>query len=173
MALPHIAIGGRMQAGKTTCAEYLAARYGYTRYALADPIKEIARQEFGWDGAKDDRGRRLLQQLGSAGRAYEPRVWLRRFEDWFSSHSHRPVVVDDLRLVDEAAFFKRRGFLTILVVRPGHSAPDGDPSLCEHPTETEIDSAPLDLVIMNAGTIPELHGNLEHALERWLSGSTP
>ncbi|HET6617196.1 MAG TPA: hypothetical protein VFH69_05245, partial [Gemmatimonadota bacterium] len=59
----RIAIGGRMQVGKTTAADRLVERHGFVKYALATPIKEIARSEFGWDGRKDPRGRRLLQEI--------------------------------------------------------------------------------------------------------------
>jgi hypothetical protein len=169
--LPHVAIGGRMQVGKTTCANHLVSRYGYARYALAEPIKELAQREFGWDGRKDDRGRRLLQEIGSAARAYDHGIWLRRFEEWFSARGATPVVIDDVRLPSEADFFREKGFLTILVLRPGFSLPLADPALREHETERELEPSQLDLVITNAGTIADLHRAVDEALAGWISAS--
>lgn len=175
-----------MQVGKTTCADYLVERHGYARYALADPIKEVARSYFGWDGAKDERGRRLLQQIGSTGRAYDPALWLKRFDAWLAGRNAReetpgsrgdrdaalatlraergPVVVDDLRLLAEAEHLRRRGFHVVLVQRPGRAATED--SLSRHETETELAHADPDLVIVNDGTIGDLHAKLEDALAR-------
>lgn len=152
-----------MQVGKTTCADYLVGRYGYVRTSLADPIKDIARQGFGWDGQKDERGRRLLQDLGTAGRAYDPALWLRRFDEWFLSHGEGPVVVDDVRLLNEVVHLERLGFLSVLIVRESSAARPVD-SLGEHETETELDRAKLDLVIVNSGTIADLHRALDEVL---------
>jgi hypothetical protein len=168
MTLPNVAIGGKMQVGKTTCANHLVARYGYARYALADPIKEIARREFGWDGLKDERGRRLLQEIGTVGRAYEPGLWLRRFERWSASRAEGPVVIDDVRLLEEAAYFKRSGFLTVLVLRPAPvPGAESASSLRRHETETGLEAAELDLVVANEGTIADLHQTLDGMLTRW------
>ena len=156
-----------MQAGKTTCALWLAERCGHQRRALADPIKEIARDGFGWDGAKDVRGRRLLQQLGSAGRAYDPAIWLRRLDAWLAARPGRPVVVDDLRLRAELEHLRALGFLIVLVQRPGFE-PVSEAALLRHETETELEDAGADVRVVNDGSIADLHRSLERALAPWL-----
>ncbi len=170
MSAPDIAIGGRMQAGKTTCAEHLEARYGYVRCSLADPIKEVARAGFEWDGRKDVRGRRLLQELGTAGRNYDPELWLRRFDQRIAARGPRPVVVDDLRLRREVEHVRRLGFRLLRVVRPGAPATN-DPALDAHETETELEGVPFDLVIVNDGTLEDLRRELDRSLDSWLAGS--
>jgi hypothetical protein len=40
MTLPHIAVVGPMHSGKTTLAHLVVERLGYTRLALADPVKD-------------------------------------------------------------------------------------------------------------------------------------
>lgn len=65
-----ILISGKAENGKTTAAfeiQRLLKEKGYraviTRYAKY--IKEIAADYCGWDGSKDEKGRTLLQQLGT------------------------------------------------------------------------------------------------------------
>jgi hypothetical protein len=167
MSPPDIAIGGRMRAGKTTAAEHLVARHGYERRSLADPIKQVARAEFDWDGRKDPRGRRLLQELGSAGRNYDPGLWLRRFDRRFAARGPWPTVVDDLRLRREAEHLRELGFRLVRIVRPDTPVAE-DPALDAHETETELEDAPFDLVILNDGTLEDLRRELDRALEPWL-----
>ncbi|MBA2565559.1 MAG: hypothetical protein H0V09_09085 [Gemmatimonadetes bacterium] len=166
MTLPDLAIGGTMQVGKTTCADHLAARHGYARYALADPIKEIAIGSFGWDGRKDDRGRRLLQEIGSAGRRYDPRMWLRRFDAWLASRPGAPVVIDDLRLTLEADHLRAKGFLILLLRRPGFHPRTEAPALLQHETETELERVRADLTLVNAGSVADLLRQIDEALPR-------
>ena len=55
------------ECGKDTVCSIM----GLKRFAFADRLKEIA-YSIGWDGKKDDRGRKLLIDLGAAIRAYYP-----------------------------------------------------------------------------------------------------
>lgn len=164
-ALPRplrVAIGGRMQVGKTTAAMHLVERHGFERLALADPIKDIARREFGWDGAKDARGRRLLQEVGDVGRNYAPDVWLERLAVRVAAAPAARLVVDDLRLAPEAEFLRGLGFATALVVRPPElvpAQPGADSG--RHATETGLDAARLDREIDNGGTFEELYARLD------------
>jgi hypothetical protein len=172
MELPDIAIGGRMQAGKTTCAQWLVARHGYVRRALADPIKDLARVAFGWDGRKDERGRRLLQELGTAGRHYDPDCWLRRLDAVLSARRTAPVVVDDVRLAREVDHLRARRFVTLLIERPGVvPEPAGDPTVLVHETETGLEGVAFDAVLVNGGTLEDLYAALERVLSPWLGAA--
>lgn len=73
---PLIGIAGRAGAGKTTIAKYLEHRHHFHRLAFADTLKYLATR-MGWDGEKDERGRRLLQHLGDVGREYREDCWIR------------------------------------------------------------------------------------------------
>ena len=118
----RVAIGGRMQVGKTTAADRLVERHGFVKYALAAPIKEIARSAFGWDGRKDARGRRLLQEIGTVGRNYRGDIWLDRFAARLAAEAPR-AVVDDLRLEREERYLRDLGFACVLVTRPAELTP--------------------------------------------------
>jgi dephospho-CoA kinase len=159
----RIAIGGRMQVGKTTAADRLVERHGFVKYALAGPIKEIAREEFGWDGRKDARGRRLLQEVGTVGRNYRKEIWLDRFAARLSAEDPPRAVVDDLRLEREEGYLRKLGFACVLVTRPAELVPatEGAEEARGHETETEIGRLDADAVIDNAGSFDELYARLD------------
>lgn len=152
-----------MQVGKTTAADHLVERHGFVKYALADPIKEIAGRGFGWDGRKDDRGRRLLQEIGDVGRHYDPDLWLDRFAARLGSDRPIRAVVDDVRLEREVAYLRSLGFLVALVVRPAEKIAGISPERARraHVTETGLESLELDDRIDNSGTFDELHARLD------------
>jgi hypothetical protein len=162
-----VAFGGRMQVGKTTAARHLEERHGFVRMALADPIKEIAR-DMGWDGAKDARGRRLLQEVGDVGRRYDPAVWLDRLAARIEAAGDRRVVVDDVRLGPEVERLRALGFRLARVDRPAAAGAGalgpGSPQR-DHATETGLEGAAFDRVIDNSGTFEELYARLDGWLE--------
>jgi len=71
-----IGITGLARSGKDTVADMLVGQYGFYKIGMADPIYKIAREYYGWDGQKDDRGRKLLQDIGTIGREYNENVWV-------------------------------------------------------------------------------------------------
>lgn len=151
-----------MQVGKTTAADRLVERHGFVKYALAGPIKEIARSEFGWDGRKDARGRRLLQEIGTVGRHYESDIWLERFAARLAAEDPPRAVVDDLRLAREEEFLRRLGFVCVLITRAPRLVPDvagGDTAA--HETETEIGHVGVDAQIDNSGSFEDLYRKLD------------
>lgn len=145
MSAKLIGLVGLAGSGKSSVAEVLARR-GFVRAAFADELKRIAREQFGWDGQKDERGRRLLQVLGTeAGRAYDPDIWTKRLfaridpllagAAPLTYELRRPpgipgpetahvvsdapagVVIDDVRFQNEVDAIRARGGRLILVTR--------------------------------------------------------
>lgn len=154
-----------MQVGKTTAADHLVARHGFRKLALADPIKEIASRGFDWDGRKDARGRRLLQEIGTVGRRYHPDLWLERLAARLLADAAPRVVIDDLRLAREVAALERLGFTCIRLDRPGAPAPSAGAERHVHETEGELDV--LDLpVIDNRGDFPALYEQVDALVAR-------
>lgn len=162
-SVARLAVGGRMQVGKTTVADYLVERYGFRKYALADPIKQIATRSFGWDGAKDDRGRRLLQEIGTVGRNYDPELWLERFAERIRANHGDRLVVDDLRLALEVEYLGRLGFACIQIVRAPELITTLPPERArqEHETEVELEHLGLDYRLENNGTFAELFAQID------------
>lgn len=127
----------------------------------------------GWERAKDVREvRRLLQSHGVAIRAHvDPDAWVEAAQrvvndirgpwelggtyhdgtpgptDW---HPGYPVVVTDVRFLNEARAIRAAGGTLVRITRPGQDASD------LHVSETELDDFAVDVEIDNSGTIEDL-----------------
>jgi len=77
--------------------------------SLALGIKEIAYKYMGWDGNKDEKGRKLLQTLGTdVGRAYNPDCWVNYLLYHLENSSDFPydvIIIDDWRFPNEHDVF--------------------------------------------------------------------
>lgn len=112
-----IAFTGKAGSGKTTIANALAKSKRLKErgiltnvYSFASEIKRIARVEFGWDGQKDERGRRLLQLLGTeVGRAYDPDIWIKKAFNRIDKSIDMVSIIDDCRFDNEAYAILERG----------------------------------------------------------------
>lgn len=155
-----ILVSGKAGSGKDTVGDYLVSKYGFRKYAFADRLKEIALL-LGWNGVKDERGRRLLQELGTVGRNYDPEIWIHFVFDKISKERSERVVITDCRYVNEfvetADFARENGyeFLSLHVVRPGAGLAG---PLGEH--ESERENIPA-VVVKNDGTLEELYGKID------------
>lgn len=72
---------------------------------FAHGVKQVAVESFGWDGVKDEKGRRLLQIVGTeAGRAYNKNIWaIRAYETNLLNVYPLPnfLIFDDWRYPNE------------------------------------------------------------------------
>lgn len=72
-----LSISGLARSGKDTLGDYACEHAGFYKDHFAFDLKNIAEKYFNWDGEKDDRGRHLLQLLGTeVGRNYFQEIWL-------------------------------------------------------------------------------------------------
>ena len=166
---------GKAGSGKDTAAAYLAAAYGFQRYAFADKIKEVGRELFPGhfkDGAKP---RRLLQDLGLKMRELDQDCWtnyvLRRIEADDPPH----VVITDCRYLREVALAGQAGFLPVLVDCPAEirlarlAARDGESFRAadlQHVSEQETDGVAVAGTLGNGGSTAELHAAVDRLLRR-------
>lgn len=70
-----IIVNGTPQSGKDTFADYIKKicienNYYFNNISTVDHIKEIAKNNFNWDGVKDEKGRQLLSDLKNASIKY-------------------------------------------------------------------------------------------------------
>jgi len=137
---------GLAGAGKDTAALALVAN-GWRRVAFADRLKSLAFQ-FGWDGRKDDAGRKLLQDLGMAARAYNEDFWVMQA---IVVGANTPIVFTDVRFQNEADYVRSRGGIIIRIKKPEQISSDS------HESELNQYDIVADYEVVNEGTIEDLH----------------
>jgi hypothetical protein len=172
-----IALCGLAGSGKDSAAAALVARRGFVKISLADPLKRICADVFGWDrdrlwGPSARRNepdpawdgltaRRALQTLGTEwGRALHPDVWVRaalRTVDDMLRARHQDgcgyypgAVVPDVRFANEVAAIRAAGGKVVRIVRHGAGL-DGDAGA--HVSEAGIKALDVDLELPNNGPL--------------------
>lgn len=159
-----IGIAGRASAGKTTLARMVATRLEEVAKVrvfispFAAPVKRIA-AEMGWNGAKDAKGRRLLQLIGTdCGReCVHPNIWVDMWmEETFTqsncNHGHA-VIADDVRFPNEAHAIREQCGYIIHIERP-QTWRRWFRSLFAHASERHAIDA--DFYVKNNGTLEHL-----------------
>lgn len=163
-----VLISGKAQNGKDTTAnimkrlleadgeKVLIAHYG-------DLVKYICKQFFDWDGNKDEKGRTLLQYVGTdVIRAKNPDYWvnfiigvLKMFDNEWDF-----VLIPDARFPNEVDFVKHEfDALHLRVIRENFTSPL-TPEQQAHPSETSLDDVTPDYTVINDGTIEDLKAKL-------------
>lgn len=164
MPIPEwIGISGPIGSGKSTLAQIInKALYDIDpeRFVLILPItfkiKEVARS-LGWNGEKDEKGRRLLQLLGTeVGReCIGERVWI---DNWFNEAlkwwrlvggpSKCTVIADDIRFPNEAEYILSLGG-SVIKVLPSFLGYEKYPT--DHKTEASLPETCITKVVHNNG----------------------
>lgn len=139
-----IGITGKAGSGKTSLAEVLETQ-GYTMKAFAEPLKYIAKSWFNWNGEKDEKGRKLLQDLGSVGRAYNKDVWVKHAEKFIEARilmaknskyhvDEVKIVWQDVRFENEVKMIRDLGGIIIHLKGKGYDMGE----LNNHESEQEL-----------------------------------
>ena len=187
-----IGIVGRKRVGKDTAAQVLRDEYGFTRVGFADQVKALALvtnpvirvnpyggwpiverladvvDRIGWERAKDDypEVRAFLQRHGDGSRrVLGDTVWLDAWQRR-AEVVDGPVVVPDVRYLNEAARLRSLGFTIVRVTRPG-MPDDGD----THVSETEQDGIAAHVEFRNDGTVGDLAAHMR-TLAEWTARLT-
>lgn len=116
-----VLISGKMKVGKTTTAMIMNSilfESGFTGSveSIAKFVKESALSCFDWDSTKDNKGRKLLQDIGRTGRAYDESIWIRKLFDYLdSNYIFLPdfLLIDDWRYKNEFEWIKDRLYTVI------------------------------------------------------------
>lgn len=168
-----LAISGHAQNGKDTVAglikDSLKADGNRVLVAhYADLLKYMCRTFFDWDGNKDEKGRHILQYVGTdIIRKQAPDFWV----DFISSvltyfkENWDYVLIPDTRFPNEIGKLISNGFdvVHIRVVRPNFESPLTKEQQ-SHPSETALDNVNPDFYIYNEGSIDEL----KEKINKWI-----
>ena len=172
-----IVISGHAQHGKDTTAGFIKEILEeegdvvlITHYA--DLLKYICKAYFGWDGKKDEAGRKLLQFVGTdIVRKKYPDFWvdfmlivLKLFENQWDY-----VLIPDTRFPNEIDdIFTYFDGWHLRVERPGFASPL-TPEQQKHPSETALDNVKPDYTICNDGTLEDLRATVKTTLKEVLN----
>jgi hypothetical protein len=163
-----IGLTGYAQSGKDTFASILVEKYGYSRIAFADKIRDFLYginpmvgcsptgylQDLvnlvGWDKAKQEpQVRRLLQDLGISARdLISEDIWVTAALSSVSKDQR--IVITDVRFENEAAMIKSMGGQLWRIKRSGVGPVNN------HVSESEMDGYKVDQIFVNNGTLEEL-----------------
>jgi len=164
-----ILISGKAGVGKTTTALLLQKLYKDVHLlSFAHFVKEVALNSFGWDGVKDEKGRRLLQVIGTeAGREYNKDLWVSKLIAKLKSpeFDNAWVVIDDWRFNNEFVkveeVFGPKTY-AVRIYAPNREILKGTEAY-NHISETEIADNPdeFDFYIDNIGNFINLELQLE------------
>lgn len=151
-----ITVSGKAEAGKDFFAKTLKEKLekkGHKVLILhyADYLKFIAKEYFGWDGVKDEKGRTLLQHLGTnVIRKRIPDFWvlvvtllIEGLGDDFDYY-----LIPDCRFPNEIELMKNKflGSLSVNVYRLNHEN-CLTPEQRNHPSETALENYCFDYVV--------------------------
>jgi dephospho-CoA kinase len=165
-----IILSGKARSGKDTTADIIASSPDFAyRTAFGDHLKNIA-LILGWNGVKDKRGRKFLQQLGDVIRAYNPRYFIDKvikdIQDRATFLPNDIVCITDCRYLNElqAIIDSFPNVTTIRIERNATS--DLTDTQRAHQSETELDSyLNFDFLIQNNGTLNDLERKIKFILE--------
>lgn len=168
-----ICISGKARHGKDTLAgmlnEQLTAK-GYRVLAthFGDLVKYICEKFFNWDGVKDEKGRTLLQYVGTdVVRKQRPSYWT----DFIVSvlelfpNEWDYVLIPDCRFPNEVECFIEHGMDTTLIrINRPNFVSNLTPEQLKHPSETAMDDYPPNLYVINDGTLEDLSDSIKDIL---------
>lgn len=173
-----IAISGKAQHGKDTVARMI--RYAgmdkgqkvlITHYA--DLLKYMCGAFLGWDGKKDDKGRALLQHVGTD-------IIRRKDPNFFVDFMVRAmdvcgemgdvwdaIIIPDIRFPNEVDGLIDAGFdvTNLRIIRPDFVSPLSSEAM-SHMSENAMDDANPDYTIINNLGLIELKNNVETLLDK-------
>ena len=160
-----ICISGKAGHGKDTVAELLADELKANGKSVmvthyADLLKYVCKTFFGWDGVKDEKGRELLQYVGTDKvRAVSPDYWANFVVSILSffGNSWDYVLIPDTRFPNEYEIYRAFGMdaMLVRVVRPGYVSALTEEQR-QHPSETALDHYPTDVFFVNDGELQDL-----------------
>lgn len=170
-----VLFSGKAGAGKDTVADEVCKQLqaqGYSTVVMhyADLLKFICSKYFGWDGNKDEKGRSLLQRVGTdVIRKQEPDYWvcfIRHLLQLFPNEWDY-VLIPDCRFENEISYMAEIfPTMYIRVVRADYISKLTIEQQ-EHSSETALDVIEPDIIFNNDSSLEELPAQVS-TLTDWI-----
>ena len=143
-----IVINGSGQSGKDTFMDLcMELDHNILKISTIDFVKQVARYA-GWDGVKDDEGRKFLSDLKDAMETYED-IPNRVVEQFIQGHPDNIIFVSAREPDNIEYYIKQYNALAVLVINPRVK-----PIVTNH-ADSEVFNYGYDLIIENTGTLEE------------------
>jgi hypothetical protein len=127
---------------------------GFTRVLpYAKKLKDFAIQ-LGWDGKKDEKGRKLLQLLGTevARECISKNIWIDHWKKEADEYGEDIYIIDDVRFPNEINHINDwPGGFTIKIKGRKYDNVDST-----HESEKELDDKKFNIIVNNNGTLDDL-----------------
>ena len=171
-----INISGKAQHGKDTTALILKKKLEsknkkviITHYA--DLLKYEAKQFFNWDGNKDEKGRQILQYMGTdVIRKINPDYWVGFIKEFMKMFQDEwdYVIIPDCRFPNEIEAWGIDNWpnIAIRVIRDNFIS-NLTPEQLNHPSETALDDYDFNYYIFNSNDMNYLEKEIDKFIE-WL-----
>jgi len=180
-----IAICGAKRCGKDVISQYIVDKYGYTKLAFADPLKNIVKSIFDFNDIQvgideincignekdtiDDKWgispRQALQFFGTEILQYKIQELLPNINNNFLANklynkieNYKNYVISDLRFIHEYEKLKElnmSNLLIIRIIRPSNTIYNNKDSIDNHISEHEFLDIPYDIDIVNDSSTEE------------------
>jgi hypothetical protein len=159
-----LTVSGKARAGKDTTSELLkeilekdGKKVLVTHYA--DILKFMCKNYFGWDGNKDEKGRSLLQHVGTdIVRKKDPDFWVKYMKSVLNIFDGEwdVVIIADVRFPNEIELLKEDyNVFSVNVVRPNFDNGLTDEQK-QHPSECSLDGYIFNYDLVNDGSLDVL-----------------
>lgn len=176
-----IMLSGKSGSGKDAVANQMETQFnqmGYNTLVIhfADLVKYYAIQYYKWDGEKDERGRNLLQGIGThMMRNYDPDYWALIVAEFIAAakNDFDVVLIPDWRFLNEYDKVCDHN-KNVFAIRINRYNKDGSPYInpamteeqLKHISETQLDDFVFDWVIENRGSLEDLEESTKLVIEK-------
>lgn len=170
-----ITISGQAQHGKDSTAKIIQEKIEVNGNTLiihmADYLKFICKTYFNWDGNKDEKGRHLLQYVGTDKvRKIFPNFWvdavmnfIKAFGDDFGY-----ILIPDCRFPNEVEIFRKNGYQVLAInVKRLNYENCLTPEQRAHPSECAMKDFDFDYCIESESGIDNLSIEVDKLLNKY------
>lgn len=164
-----ILISGKAMSGKDTVSKIIEKQLRYQGQRVliahyADLVKHICKSMFGWNGEKDEKGRTLLQYVGTdVVRSVDENYWVKYMTDMlaFFGDNWDYVLIPDCRFKNEISYLKECNIDFVHVrVNRGDYQNELSEEQRNHQSEIDLDDIKPDFYVENNSNLIDLTKNV-------------